>query len=182
MEISNDGQVSKLVRTGEATKEELTQAWEEIIRLNSLANGSRSYNNYFTALKNYIKLVNSYMLIRLALIKCAVFPVDYEVIADLRLRGYKINLNSNELYSGSIETGLRRVENLITRANMKRKELETLLDTNKEQVKGSYEEIIANTSAGLGFPLPTDLTLAMYNAYRKVLKAKATKAKRNGRN
>lgn len=169
------GKYELLLIEGECEQEELLEQWELIVKENSKASGDRKYESYFQLSKSYAQLVATYLIVKSSLLHLIILPADMELVNDLRKRGYKID---SEHYMQSIEACLIKVDNLVTRARMKQKEIESQFITSDRTKPGSFEEIMANLSVGLGFIVPDTLTLASYNEYKKILKAKA-RASRN---
>lgn len=173
IDISTTGNLEPLIIEGRSNREELLQAWEEIVRENGERNGDRSYSSYFRLLKGYGVLLATYSVVKISLLKLAVSPVDCEVVFDLRRRGYQINMSDNTVYAESIRVGLRKVDNLITRIRMKKSELEAQFAVQEKGTPIGFEEIIAKITSGLGFVVQDNITLARYNEYKKILKEKS---------
>ncbi len=177
--ISTTGNYELLVIEGMATKEGLIEQWEKIVRQNSIQNGDRGYDSYFQLLKSYGELVASYIISKTSLLKLAIAPLalDYELVDDLKKRGFKIDVaNYSEdfdKYLASIESNLRKVDNLVTKARMKEKEITKQFETADKGGKVyGFEEIMANLHTSLGFVVPDNVTLARYNEYKKIVAAK----------
>ncbi len=180
MEIAEDGNLKRLIIKGKLNKEELMLAFEDIIRRNGEVNGSFQYLTFFQLLKSYAKFIAEYTVVKALLIKLA-FVIDYKSIQEVRSRGYAIDLTNTAKYAESLTAGLRKVGNLITKATMKRKEIERL-NVEKEKSE-SFESILANISFALGFEVKETITLAGYNEYQRILKARvAAQQKAHGRN
>ena len=178
MAIATTGDVSLLVVSGNLQREFLLLRWEEIVRINSQAAGDFTYDSYFQLLKAYAQLIANYTIAKLSLWKLA-FVVDMDYVQDLRKRGFKINVDSTALYAESITANLHKVDNLITRANMKRGELERFAKEEGGR-RVSFEEVIANISVALGFEVHNDITLARFNEYRSIIRKKiAANGQRN---
>lgn len=163
--------------SGRATQEECFIAWEEILKRNGEANNDYSYKQFLAKSIEYAKLLNDYQLIKAILIKLH-FVVDDEHIALLKSKGYKIDTSSGSKYANSLSAALRKCENLITKMVMKQNELNNTL-SEKEQKPVNLEQLLAHISAGLGYEIKDDITLARYNEYKKILEAKN---KQHGRN
>lgn len=177
MAIASNGNLTLL---GIAPQEKLIKQWELIIQANSKASGDFTYDSYLQLVKSYHQLVSNYTMVKLGLYKIA-FVIDYEVVIDLRARGFKISLNDSASYAASIQAGLRKVDSFITRANMKRNEIEA---ANKEGIATKpvlFEEVLANLCAGLGFNVDDNVTLARFNEYKKIIRNK-NKVLSHGRN
>lgn len=180
--ITQTGEYSRLVIFGSATIERLAEAWESIVRANSKENGDRNYDSYFQLFKSYTQLVASYTVIKASLLNLC-YVIDYELVSDLRKRGYKIDLANSISFARSIEAALCKVSNLVTKAVMKKKEMESMVLTTSQVRAPGFEEIMANLNTGLGFEVKDDLTLSRYNEYKKILKSKVDNLrKQNVRN
>lgn len=174
MTIAMTGNLELLRISGNNTREELLLCWEQIVSSNSKASGDYTYDSYFQLIKGYAQLLANYTVAKVTLWKLA-FVIDYDSIQDVRKRGFKIDLNNTEAYAASLTAALRKVNNLVTRATMKRKELEALQQKEQSAQQGEkilFEELLANLCAGLGFEVKDTITLAAFNAYRKIIKRK----------
>lgn len=170
MLIAATADFKQLAVKGNFTAEELLVQWERIVQTNAKITGDYNYNSYFQLIKGYAQLLANYTIVKLSLWKLAhVFDWDY--IEEVRKRGFKISLANNEAYATSLTAALHKVESFITRATMKRKELEAMQKDNHGRVSPvTFEEVIANLCAGLGFEVKDDITLARFNEYRKIIK------------
>lgn len=173
MEIAETGRMDRLViGNGKANANECLQVWEEIIRLNSQSLGDYQYDSYFQLLKGYALLIAEYTIVKSSFISLA-FEIEWSKITDVRKRGYKIDVTNNQTYNSSIVAGLRRVDNLITKATMKRKELEKEFGGSKRQIQPTtYQAVLANLNVSLGFCVNENLTLSAFNEYKKIVKEK----------
>jgi len=106
--------------------------------------------------------------------------VDEVIINDLRLRGYKINTNNDKKYLESINAGLRRVSNLSTKIGLANSQMEEIIAMAKSVKRKSADELLAEVSAGLGFAVDDNVTLARFNEYSKIVANKNKPT--NGRN
>lgn len=70
----------------------------------------------------------------------------------------------------SVNAGLQMCNNLITKAVMKKNDIERLMGQRKGS--HSFSDIIVNLNMNIGFPVDENIKLSMYNAYNKSLKAK----------
>lgn len=172
MEIAATGRMDRLVISGKATADECLQAWEEIIRLNSRALGDYQYDSYFQLLKGYALLIAEYTIVKSSFISLAL-EIEWERIVEVRKRGYVVDTSNNEMYCKSIVAGLRRVDNLITKATMKRNELEKEFGGNGKLVQPvTYQAVLASLNVSLGFCVNENLTLSAFNEYKKIIKEK----------
>lgn len=164
-DIIESRNVLKVCKSGIPDLEKAAEAWEDLIRQNSEANGSFEYENYLTNVKTYGLLINEYLWIKGALSKL-LFKVDKELIEELKRKGYKVSINPLE-YTESLIMCFRKVENLLTKTQSKAKEIEGMKgEPNKE----SFDSIMANLSYHWPGHLPEDITLARFNECIKILK------------
>lgn len=103
------------------------------------------------------------------------------IIEKLRRKGYKIDTSNTRTYVDSLNAQDRRAQNLITRINMKYKQIENL---GKDQVAiktPTFESLMA----GLMFEkynVDDDLKLVRYLELKKIIEEQNRKAEeRNGR-
>lgn len=182
MTIATTGNLNLLLLSGSLNREALMQQWEAIVKANSKASGDYAYDSFFHLIKGYAQIIANYTIVKASLWKLS-FMIDWETIKDLRKRGFKIDTSNTTKYTASLTAGLHKVNNLITRATMKRKEMEAL-QQKENASKGSkiiFEELIAHLSMSLGFEVKDTITLAAFNAYRSVLKRKSEMQQSHGR-
>lgn len=170
IEIAGSGQLNRLLIRGRASNDELVQAFENIVKRNSEVSGNFQYMTYFQLLKSYAQYIAEYTITRAMLIKLA-YVLDFATIQAVRRRGYRINTQNTATYAESLTAGLHRVSNLITRATMKRKEIEKFNAPNDNNAE-TFESILANLSYNLGFIVPETITLAAYNEYKKIIRTR----------
>lgn len=175
MDISSSGNYNLLCISGEPTTEQLISRWEEIIRENGKHNGDKSFETYFQLIRSYALIIAEYVVVQTSLMLMLTMPIDFELVTDMRKRGYKMDVNSNDSYHKSIQAALSKVKNCITRAIMKRKEIDSKFkDAPKQGQTSSFSRVIASINAGMGWQAINDSTsLVMYNEYRSILKEKA---------
>jgi glutaredoxin 2 len=181
-----------IAKTGEVellNAVEPLEAWEEIISRNCAVNEIHDYKVYLEAMRSQAVISNEYMCIKAHLIKLSlpVFAgskIDMNSVEYLEKKGYKINLDSKEAYIESLRAALKKKENLLTRINMKTKEIERMLIQNQGAKNGekSIEELLASLSFHIGFSIPGDVTLARFNEYTRMLRRQAEISKAHGRN
>lgn len=169
--IAQTGHFHRLVLKGYPTKEEIVAKWEDIFSKNAEATGSLSLDKYKRIVRVYGKLIGEYELVRLHLMKL-VLVVDNDSIAYLRQLGYKIDDTSYSSYVESIDNALHRSTSIINKIVAKRKELTGMVEESSKS-DASIEDVIASISAVLGFNLDSNITLARFNALRKIAKAKS---------
>lgn len=170
MDIATTGELRRLIIKGTATNETLIECFENIVKRNSDVSGNFQYLTYFQLLKSYAQYIAEYTVVKALLIKLT-FVIHFESITEVRKRGYKISTENSKAYAESLIAGLHRVSNLITRATMKRKEIEKA-QVNEETTPQTFESILANLCYNLGFTVPDSITLAGYNEYKRIIKAK----------
>lgn len=184
VEVARNGEFKRLIKAGRATNEQCLAAWEEIVKRQEKETGSHHYTAFLQLIKGYAAHLSDHTLIRACLIHLMIAPIDWEVLQTLRSKGYNIDTSTQEKKIESIQAGLRRCENLVTKATMKKKELERMFESKgKGNEQGGFEQILANLNFALGFNVDESITLARYNEYQKILKAKQKATEEaNGRN
>jgi hypothetical protein len=165
------------------------EAWEEIVRRNCIANEVHEYQTYLNALRSHALLVNQYIADK-AHINKLMLPVlgggkiNVGSLEYLRNKGYVIDTTTKESYIASLKGALRKRENLMTRINMKKKEIERIALQQKGG-KGedrSVEQLLAALSFQIGFPIAEDVTLARFNEYSRIVRIQQSETQRHGRN
>lgn len=169
IEIATKGDFSLLIISGTPSAEELIQRWESIVRQNSKGNGDHRYDAYFELLKGYGEITGAYTITSIQL-EILFYKIDWKIIEEVRQAGYKIETDSSEVYAKSIHAARRKIANLITRSEMKRKEIERQFGGKQEDVGAqTYEEIIGMLELALDRTImdAETLTLAKYNVLKK---------------
>lgn len=177
LEVAENRQYRLLVKAGNFTEEELMEEWESIIEVNSDLTGQMEFSTYKDLLIGYGQLVAQYNIDKGLLMKLC-FQVDDAAIEELRERGYIIDTAGAAVYAQTLADALIRSNNLVTRIEMKQKELERFHDSVNVERKVTYEELVAQLNAALGFSVNDNITLAAFNEYQKILKRRNTKANR----
>jgi len=188
IDIAKSGEFTKLIKCGAASSQDCLEIWENLIKRQEKETGSNQYNAYFQLLKGYALLMADHMTIRVSLIEIAlsskVVPdgkvgmiwvplYDVDDMLWLDRKGIKINTESHEKLIESVMIGLHKNENLVTKAEMKRKELERLFENRNEGESPGFIECIGRLNFQLGWSACDDkITLALFNQYQKELKAK----------
>lgn len=167
IEIAGGGNVNKLVREGTATQEQCAQAWERILKQNSLVSGGLEYLNYFNLYKSYDKLIADYTIVKATLLTL-MFVVDDNDIMFLKRKGIKIATTSATQYNESLQAGMRRAEGMVNQIVARQIELAKMQNKDKDR-KVSAEELLAYISVELGFAVTDNVTLARYNEYKKLI-------------
>lgn len=170
VEIIETGDVRKLLTAGTATDEECATAWDAIVAENDRTAGGYKYVNYLNLIKDYGNLFSQYLAVK-ATLTALQFQVDDADISWLQSLGYKIDTSTSQLYVASLKRADQRSKNLINRMGLRLNEI------NVDRVKGpavpsSFDYIMANLSEALGREVNDELTLARYNEYCKIAKAK----------
>lgn len=156
---------------GNVSQDKCVVEWEKIVKRNAEENGRNDYSIYFDLYKAYSILLAEYVLVK-SLLTYLCYVIDYTYIKRLRKMGYKVDTTNSTTYTESLTSGLKRSENLNTKITSKQKEMEAMLgpiDKNKVEPM-SIEQTIAQLNLALGFVETTDITLARFNEYRKVLR------------
>lgn len=177
IEISNTGDLKLLLRRGVAPQEYLVEVWEGIISDNSKATNNGGYSEYFQLLKGYDLLISEYVFVRATLIKL-LMKVDHEDVKELSSRGYRISTKDSEGYAESIYNSLRKVDNLITKSEMKRKEIDRNFSGKEKTGKSEFVDVIAGLEIALERQIEDNITLAKYNALCKLAKRKNEQAEK----
>jgi len=179
--ITSIGGLNRLLKSGVATEEELSDVWELIVKRNSEVSNSYRYGTYFQLMKSYLNLINEHTAVKAMLLHLYI-QYDAEIIATLKKKRYIINTDNNVLYDESLEAAGRKVENLLTKINMKFNEIQEFQKLDKGGKESSFEELMATLTMSLGFVVADDITLARYNEYHKMLERKSAtnKSKVNG--
>jgi hypothetical protein len=194
IEVAQTGDFRRLIKSGDCNDDECLSAWEQIVKKQEKVTGSNQYNSVMQLMKGYASLLNDHTVIRAALIYSIQAPLNWEVLQVLKSKGYTIRTVDGKKTEETLEdlrNGLRRNENLITKATMNKKALERMFKEREEkgEKQKGFEEIIANLNFALGFNVDESITLARYNEYQRILKVRAqqaeeankSKVKRNGR-
>lgn len=186
IDIAKSGDFTKLVKSGKSGNDECLQAWESIVKRQQKESGSNQFDAFFRLSKGYLIHLNDHTVIRACLILVGInyLYIDWEYIKTLKEKGYIIDTSTPERVLETVKEGLNRCENLITKAVSKRKELDLMLKQSESGSKDGpgFEQMIANLNYALGFTVSEDLTLARYNEYQKILRAKQKSLEANGRN
>src|SRR5215216_5114252 len=161
LEIATTGNYKLLIKNGSSTIEILTTQWEQIVKMNSVENGSFDYLEYFELVKTYNLLISEYNVVKAMLCKLQ-FMVDTFTIDYLRERNYKINTDGKRAYALSIYAASKKADGLQTKIQRKQNEIMLLHTGNKGGQKVTFEKIIARLSAGSSFSVSRELTLAEY--------------------
>ena len=182
VEIVNTGNYN-LIAKDKYSPDECYEAWEIIIQKNSEHTQDTSFNQQLSIYKSYCRLVNDYVNVTTNLMRL-LFVVDDSMIKELAAYGYKIDTSNNLLYTKSISECLIRSKNLLSKITMRKNEIETISKKAYQKHELSFSELIANISFSLGsvgvnISIDNNITLAMYNEYRKLIQKKVEVIKRS---
>lgn len=195
IDIANSGDVSKLVKSGQIDTEKCLEAWEELIKRQEKEIGSNHLSSYISLLKAYLIYANDHEVIRATLILIYhinrqeiakdgelvwVNLIDWKYIIWLKSKGHVIDMTSFESMTQSVNAALHKNENLITKAVSKRKELEKMLEGKGDSKPLEFVDVMAQLNFAWPNPVSDDISLAGYNSYQKILKARQ-KAEENAR-
>lgn len=175
IEIAQTGNFNLLLRSGNASAEQCLEQWEELVKRNSIEAGSHEYTHYFNLIKAYALLIAKQISVRATLLKLSV-TTEWDDIVYIRSCGYNIDTTSTLSYWATLESSLRKSEDLLNKIKMKQFELEQIVKGRQKEsgkIQG-FEETIANLITSLGFSINDDITLARFNEYRKLIKKKVS--------
>lgn len=162
--------------------------WDELIKLNSKQNNDLGFLSYVSNLRVFAALLADYNIIKASLLKLFVllFGVgvrlrsDDELIMWLKNKGYIIATTDNIVYAESINRAMHSSDAIITQLTMRRNKM---LVRSKEQESVALvgvEEVIANLSFSLGYEVSDSITLARFNEYKKIIRAKNEARRKHG--
>ena len=136
-----------------------------------------SYDKFQLDLKIYGKLIAKYELVKLNLMML-LLVVDSEAIQFLNKEGFKINESGRLAYTESIVLGFNRSNIFLTKIQTKLNDINDRVKEKEKKSTVTIEASMASISAAIGFNIPMDVTLARFNEYRKIAKAKSEKGKK----
>jgi hypothetical protein len=118
-----------------------------------------------------------------ALLTILWYSVDFDIVNQIRERGYVIDTTTSETYAKSLKTAQRKVKNLSTKTEMKRKEIERIYGNKEKKEPMSYEEIIGHLELALERSVmdSENLTLAKYNVLKKGIETKQRNERRSNK-
>lgn len=170
IEIANSGNLSALIISGRHNEKELSEAWEQIVKLNADANQDANYDLYLDNVKMYGFYIEEYNYVK-AMLLCLRYFVDSNYIAELKSLGYKIDTSGSKAYLESLIACERRSDNLLTKIESKYKEIKSSSKKDGEEAP-TLGSLIAQVSFGVGFNIPETVGLAQFNEYKKLIKEK----------
>lgn len=177
-EIAQTGNLGLLIITGKASEKDLTSQWEKIVQQNGRTNGYDA-DGYHENVKDYVRLLSTYQAVQASLLQLFI-SVDDEAILFLESKGYRIDKSSNAKFFQSIQNGLQKCKNVISKIKSKHLTITQYLKENKEKetpLKTSVEEMLANISTSIGFSVGPDVTLARFNEYTKIIRKRIEASK-----
>jgi len=187
IDIANSGDVTKLVKSGQIDTEKCLEAWEELIKRQEKETGSNHLGSYISLLKAYLIYCNDHEVIRATLILVGysneqrfakdgslvwINLIDWKHIIWLKSKGHVIDMTSYESMMESVKAGIHKNENLVTKAVSKRKELEKMLEGKGDSKPLEFVDVMAQLNFAWPNPVSDDISLAGYNSYQKILKAR----------
>lgn len=195
IDISKTGDVTKLVKVGRIENQQCLDKWEELIKRQEKETGTNNLGAYISLLKAYLSYSNDHEVIRASLIlvewsneqKIAkdgslvwVNLTDWKHVIYLKSKGHTIDFTTYDTMITTVRAALHKNENLVTKAVSKRKELEKMLAGKEEGKPLEFVDIMAQLNFAWPNPVSDDISLAGYNSYQKILKARQ-KAEENAR-
>lgn len=168
LKIIETNDLKHLVIKGKLTKQ-ATIIWETITRENEKHNGGNTYDVLLNLFKGLGELISEYNEIRITLWSL-MKRYDKDLVESMREKGFDIDDTNSETYRVTLLNCIQRSNNYATRIKMKRNEIELETPEEKEVKQVSFEELIANLSMHLSLTIPSDITLALFNAYHKEIK------------
>lgn len=180
LEVAQTGNTDLLVISGNPTEKEIEKAWDEITRLNSNSTGRT--NHQLDNIKDYVRLLSKYQA-SLASIMQLHLCVDDEALLYLASNGYKIDTSSNTAFRESLKAAQRKVANVVTKIESKYKEImAAAAEADPDApVHSGIETMLAAVSATLGFNVESNVTLARFNEYNKIIKKRIEASKSKGK-
>lgn len=168
-EVANTGNYSLLQTAGAYDEEACLIVWEEIVKRNCAENNSAAYSRYVKELAAYRNLKRDYLVVKGMLFKL-LFYYDKEYVDYLNTKGYRISKENDDKYAKSLMNAQQRAENLVSKITTAGKVLQNY--GREAAVKQSFQTTMASLTYSLKFTVPDDITLARYNEYVKMIKAK----------
>lgn len=175
-EVANTGNLSLLVIKGKARHDDCMAAMEAIMIENERKTGNAIISRYMAMSKIYLSLIAEYTFMRASIIICVLrgwLYIDWQHLSTVNKK-YSISMASPGAYTQSLRSALSSCNNLLTKAEMQRKEIERMRSSGEGKQKSFYE-IIASLNSALGFTVPETITLSQYNEYGRVLKEREKK-------
>lgn len=171
--------VALLLISGELNIEQAHRQWEKIVKQVEEEKHSLYYYNHLEDLQFIRDHMAEYIIIKASLSKL-LYKVDLNLIKELAEQDYLIDIkHGNEAYARSVYDNLQRINNNITKIEMKQNEM-ALGNADKTEAP-TFDSTMAQLTMALGFCVPEDITLARANQYTALLSKKnKTKEQQNG--
>ena len=169
--IANTGNVELLAKSGIADHTECLYLWEDIVKKNAEANGSRDYLNHLSDFKTFAKLNNDYYLVKAMLMRLSI-QFDKGIQEDLKQKGYNIAEPDTDDFFTSMLVADKQASNIVTKIKMKENELNRV--ASRSVKKFSSDKALANLSVSLNMVLPQEITLSLFNEYKLIAKERQT--------
>jgi hypothetical protein len=178
-EIAKSGGFYKLY-TGKGNSDEVksVEAWEAIMKRNSSENGTFDYDSHKQLLTGYHLLTCKHLYERAILLSLS-GQIDWATLQEARARGYKIKTDNSHVYAKTLGEAFSRCNNLVTKINIKKGEIERAFPKKNDNDSDSFDTIMASLAmAAAPMIIHEDVTLARFNEINKILKKRASLAKR----
>lgn len=166
--MSNTADYSLMCISGKYDPIVAYDKYEAIIRKNSQMNGSLEFESYLGNQIALAKYMADYNTVK-AMLTVLLFIVDDAYIAFLKKKGYHINTSTKTTYANSLVAAGRKADNLTSKIASKVKEMERKGQQNSGPTR-TFDDVMADLTAALGFNVPEEITLSRYNGYLKVIK------------
>lgn len=166
-DIAQSRDFNKLIKYGRATKDQLEEQWENIVKRNNEEAGVFDYSNYREALEAYHYLLSVYHKVKTCLFKLSI-RCDYKVIDMLALEGYVISKEVDK-YDNSLYLASRKSDNLVTKIKSKLHEINLYRDNGDKPL--TFESALAKASFGAKYDVSRNITLCGYNQLMKEIKS-----------
>lgn len=166
--MSNTADYSLLCISGNCDADVAYDKYEAIIRKNGQMNGSLEFESYLTNFTALVKYMADYQAIKAALGFLLYYVYD-DYINFLNKKGYRINTDSASGYAKSITAAGRKADNLQSKIASKVKEMERKGSQNSGSPR-TFDDVMAELTAAIGFSVPEEVTLARYNGYQRVIR------------
>lgn len=176
-EIAASGDLRLLLIGGEFKELEAQIAWEELVRDNCKATNNRKFMQFMDAKRQYIKLINDQMFVKVALEKLH-FEVDHDLVGELKRMGFKVftdlsHSNVSEKYAESLKRCEIQSQSFNTRIKVQENYIAKLQkdeETSAKHKGNSMQATLVRVGAALNMVLPQDILLCSFNEYCNILK------------
>lgn len=166
--IANTGNLSLL---GNGTLEDLTQAWEEIIKRNGKATNNMAYDSHLNLLKNYARLLSEFNTVKATLSSMLIKP-NVDDLQFLSIKGYAIDASSVEAYVSTMNSAINKSSNIGSKLANAYNQLMVEKGDGNEQ-SATVGQLVASLNVALeGKYADINILLSEYNEYKKLIKRK----------